>query len=386
MKNILLFTKEYQHHLLSPLGTGGTGIFYRNLAEKLAQKGLNITIFTIHHTPLDITENGIRIVAIKNYFKLNFFQKLKRSIYKRLRLKNIEQEIHEKEFSYLTQQIQKFINDNQLDIDIIETHDWEGVSIFFSILNIPYVIRCHGCWTILEKYFNYKAEQKIKITEQKAFANTQNIIFISNYNKKIYSETFQISGTLIKNGINTQKFIPLKDKTFEQSIFFFGNATEEKGFDICLNTFFSILQKYPNATLHIIGRYNKKIKHPNIFYYGFLTDENLINTLNKGKIFIFPSKGETFGLSICEAMAMEKVVIASDIPTFNDFVESGKNGFIAKSHEDYIKYVKLLFDNPNLQTEIGIKAREKIIIDYNIDNTINETISFYHNISKKSDR
>lgn len=379
MKTILFFTKEYQHYSL-PI-CGGTGIFYKNIADNLVKKGFKVIIFTINNKAFDITENGVRIIAINNHFKLNFFQKLKRSIYKRLnKLKDIEQEIHEKEFIYITKQIKKFITNNQLDIDIIETHDWEGVSLFFSKLNIPYIIRCHGCWTILEKYFNYKTEQKIKITEAKAFTKAKNIIFVSNYNQKIYSETFGISGKIINNGIDTQKFTPSNEPSIEQSIFYFGNANSEKGFDVCLNTFYSILQKYPNATLHIIGRYNKKIKHPNIFYYGFLTDENLINTLNKGKIFIFPSKGETFGLSICEAMAMEKVVIASNIPTFNEFITSGENGFIAKTNDDYIHYIDMLFNNQNLQTKIGINARKSIIQNYNIENTINETLAFYQKI------
>lgn len=381
MKNILIFTKEYQH---SPLiNCGGTGIFYKILSEKLSQKGYNVIVFTIHNKPFDIVENGIRIVAIANYFKLNFFQKLKRSICKRLGFNDIEQETHEKEHLYITKQLQNFISKNQLNIDIIETHDWEGVSLFFSKLNIPYIIRCHGCWTILEKYFKYNASNKVKITEAKAFAKAQNIIFISDYNQKIYSETFNISGTLIKNGIDVQDFNPSKEKPNEQSIFFFGNATPEKGFDICLNTFYNILKKYPNATLHIIGRYNKKINHPNIIYHGFLTNEKLKATLDKGKIFLFPSIGETFGLSICEAMAMEKVVIASDIPSFNNFITSGENGFIAKNNDDYYKYIELLFNDYNLQNEIGIKARKRIIQDYNLDNTITETIDFYKSVISK---
>lgn len=120
MKTILFFTKEYQHYSLPTCG--GTGIFYKNIADNLVKKGFKVIIFTINNKAFDITENGVRIIAINNHFKLNFFQKLKRSIYKRLnKLKDIEQEIHEKEFLYITKQIKKFITNNQLDIDIIET-------------------------------------------------------------------------------------------------------------------------------------------------------------------------------------------------------------------------------------------------------------------------
>lgn len=380
MKNILIFTKEYQHSLLNDCG--GTGIFYKILSENLSQRGYNVIVFTINSKPFDIEENGIRIVAITNYFKFNFFQKLKRSICKRLGFSKIEQEIHEKEHLYIVEKLQNFIYINGLEIDIIETHDWEGVSLFFSELKIPYIIRCHGCWTILEKYFNYDTSNKIKITEAKAFAKSQNNIFISNYNQSIYTDTFNISGTLIKNGIDVHYFSPSKEKTIEQSIFFFGNATPEKGFDICLNTFYNILKKYPNATLHIIGRYNKKINHPNIIYHGFLTGEKLKATLDKGKIFLFPSIGETFGLSICEVMAMEKVVIASDIPSFNDFITSGENGFIARCNSDYYKYIELLFNDYNLQHEIGVKARKRIVKNYDLNHTINKTIVYYKSIIK----
>lgn len=79
-------------------------------------------------------------------------------------------------------------------------------------------------------------------------------------------------------------------------------------------------------------------------------------------------------------MAMEKVVIASNIPTFNEFITSGENGFIAKTNDDYIHYIDMLFNNQNLQTKIGINARKNIIQNYNIENTINETLSFYQKI------
>lgn len=378
MKNILIFTKEYQHELLSDCG--GTGIFYRNLAEQLAQKGYNVIIFTVDKNQIDHKEGKIWLYSIKK-FKHHFFYKLLRSIGKKLNLSNFEQKIHEKEYSHITNCLQLFITKNKLNIDVIETHDWEGVSLFFSKLNIPYVVRCHGCWTILEKYFNYKASNRVKKTEKKAFSRVKNIIFISEYNQKICTETFNISGTLIKNGVDISHLSTTDEKQYiPYSLFYFGNATPEKGFDIALTTFYKILKDYPQTTLHIIGRYNHKIIHPNIFYYGYLLNEKLIKTLNNGKIFLFPSKGETFGLALCETMAMGKVVIASDIPSFNNFIVSGVNGFIAKTPNDYENYIRELFNNEILQQNIGKNARESIIQNYNFDKTVQETINFYTRI------
>lgn len=378
MKNILLFTKEYQHPKLSHCG--GTGIFYKNLAEKLTQKGYSVFVFTFDNQPVDITENGIRIFSIKGYFKKNFIEKQLCSITRRLGISSYEQKIYEKSILHYTQELKSFIKRNNLKIDIIETHDWEGVSLFLSNLNIPYVIRCHGGWVVLEKYFNYTADYRKKQAEIKAFEKAKNIVFISEYNQKIYTETFNISGTLIKNGIIIPQIVEENKNIIEKAIFYFGNATPEKGFTIALHTFYKILENYPTTTLHIIGRYNEKIELPNIFYYGFLSGEKLWETLNKGKIFVFPSKGETFGLAMCEAMAMGKVVIASDIPSFNNAISSGENGFIAKVETDYEKYIKALFEDKTLQENIGKKARERMIRAYNFENTLEKTISLYKSI------
>lgn len=375
MKNILIFTKEYQHEKLSHCG--GTGIFYRNLAEKLSQNGYNVSVFCFDNKPVEFVENRIRVCSVQGYFKKNFIEKQLCSITRRMGITSYEQKIYEKSIFYYTKQLKQFIEKNDLQIDIIETHDWEGVSLFLSDLKIPYVVRCHGGWIILEKYFNYKADFRKKQAEIKAFSKAQNIVFISDYNKKIYTETLDISGTLIRNGVDVSYFSPSDENVIPRSIFFFGNATSEKGFDIALSSFYSILEHYPDASLHIIGRYNEKVKHSNIHYYGFLQGERLLNTLRQADIFIFPSKGETFGLAICEAMAMGKVVVASDIPSFNNFINSGQNGFICKNQNDYVNAILQLFDNEEDKNRIGKNAREFMIENYNFEKTFQETINFY---------
>ena len=82
--------------------------------------------------------------------------------------------IHELEKKDIAKQLQKHIKTNNLKIDIIEAHDFDGISLYINN-KIPYTIRCHGSWSLLEKYFGYKAEKGRVYCEKKALKKGKNI-------------------------------------------------------------------------------------------------------------------------------------------------------------------------------------------------------------------
>lgn len=386
MKNILILTKEYQHPQLSKCG--GTGLFYKQFAEKLSAQGYNIFVFGTNKIPLQEETNNISLYFTKNYFSKYPLQELFRSICKKLNLYKLQEYIYKKEIKYITKKLKTYLTKKNISIDIIETHDWDGISLYLKELKIPYVVRTHGTWYILEKYFGYKTTKGKKTIEKEAILKSKNIITISNYCNKIYRDSFNIKGHIINNGINIQKFYPLKNREIiPYSIFHFGNTSNEKGFDITLKVFRELLNIYPSSTLHLIGRNNiKKIRDENtdikdkIINHGFLGGEDLLKILNQGHVFLFPSKGETFGLSLCEVMAIKKVVITSNIPTFREIIIPNKNGFIAKNNEEYIKYISDIFSDKILQNFIERNARESIKTNYNLNITLDKTLNLYKKI------
>lgn len=67
-----------------------------------------------------------------------------------------------------------------------------------------------------------------------------------------------------------------------------------------------------------------------IVWHGMVRETDVLNRLyQRASIFAYPSlaeKGETFGLSVLEAMAWGCVPVVSDLACFRDFVKDRENG------------------------------------------------------------
>ena len=391
---ILILTREYKHEKLP--NCGGTGSFYYTLAQKLTQEGHKIIVFGVNKTKLSFNDNGVEIVYNKSLFKRNKIINFLRSITKKKTFLNkYHNKIHEIEKRDISKMVYKYIEENDLKIDIIETHDFEGISLMLND-SIPCIIRCHGSYSVLEKYFNYKnVEIGRKHCEKMAFAKAKNVISVSNFSRKANEIIFNIQNSkVIYNGINIDLYKPnATNNIIHKSIFFIGNLSIDKGIDIVLLTFKKIIIDHPDASLHLIGRcsnfdtilidndlINLKDK---IIFYGYLPQEKTIEKLNVASIVLFPSKGENFSLAILETMALEKIVVASNIDSFNEVIKNGENGFITKGIDDYHSTINSFFKNQNEYDTIKKYARKTIVEQFSLQKMYDETINYYQEIISK---
>lgn len=385
MKTILIFTQEYNHPKLSE--TGGIGVFYKNYAETLIKKGYKVIVFGTNKFNLDEKKDNLYLHFFKNhYFKIHFIQNLFRSLGKKFKNGQLEAFSLKKEIAYFTKRLKTFIKENHLSIDIIETHDWNGISLYLNELSIPYVVRTHGINAVLAKMLNIKPSLGRAKVEDEAFLKAPHIIFVSNYAKDTYGEIYNKKGIVINNGILINNSIVPTNEVIPYSIFFFGSASIRKGIDIAINVLRKVRQSYPSATLHIVGKEYElyKKKYPNeeeshIVNHGHLEGEELWHTLMKAHVFIFPSRGETFGLALCEAMALQKSVVASTFPTFREIITDKVDGFISHNEEEYCKYIISLFEDETLNKSIAERAAQKAQL-YNFENNVNHSLLYYQKI------
>ena len=82
-----------------------------------------------------------------------------------------------------------------------------------------------------------------------------------------------------------------------------------------------------------------------------------------GGAVISTSKGESFGLTIAEAMARRCAVAAPDQPPFPEFVEPGRTGalFTPGSAESAADRLQELIADASLRAEMGGRAREAVL-------------------------
>ena len=71
---------------------------------------------------------------------------------------------------------------------------------------------------------------------------------------------------------------------------------------------------------------------PNIHFIDFQNQSIMPVVYHLGDVFVLPSKSETWGLAINEAMACKKaLLVSSRCGAATDLVEEGKNGYIFES-------------------------------------------------------
>lgn len=388
--NILFLTKEYYHEKLP--NCGGTGRFISSLSKKLVNEGHNVFVFGLEKKSVVIDDFGVKVTFNKNRLSKNHVYKFLKSISKKSPIfRKYHENLLKLELKSTAKELNKYILKNNLQIDIIETHDFDGISLFLDE-KIPFIIRCHGCFSIFHNYFNINVKKHVMDWEMEAFNKAKNIITISKYSENLYKELFHFSESkLIYNGIDTQKFNKIECDLMSKSIFYLGNTSIEKGADVAIAVFIEILKKEPNATLHFIGRdtsYTAELRKiimdnhvsEKVYFYGFQTVEEIVKLISMAEIVIFPSKGETFGLALCETMAIGKPVIVSDIGSFNEIIENKYNGIIAKTIQDYIDAILFLFKNNQEALKIGENARKSIIEKFNEKNLLTETLDYYQQV------
>jgi hypothetical protein len=100
-----------------------------------------------------------------------------------------------------------------------------------------------------------------------------------------------------------------------------------------------------------------------------VTRERVAEELRKADIFLFPSVyEETFGLSLCEAMASGCAVIASGVAGARAQVHAGM-GLLVHPGDDLAlrDTIEYLLGNRSLRADLGANARAHVEIDHTLD-------------------
>jgi len=109
----------------------------------------------------------------------------------------------------------------------------------------------------------------------------------------------------------------------EDYAIFFARLIPEKGLFELPKIWEKVREKDPNAKLVVVGKFlNDELKRKfmsmtkdGIEYRGYLPREELINTVAKARVFVYPTHFDAFPLAVLESLALKTPVITYGIPT-----------------------------------------------------------------------
>jgi len=147
--------------------------------------------------------------------------------------------------------------------------------------------------------------------------------------------------TVVLPGIESFWFDLERSKELKQNLLFWGRIEDEKGIAELLQAMKRVVVSFPQARLTLIGEGNRLQDYQRLAsslgvmdlvnFAGWLPAEEIGKRASNGCLGIFPSRIESFGLSVAEAMAAGLPLIATKVGALPEFIEDGVTGILVPS-------------------------------------------------------
>jgi glycosyltransferase involved in cell wall biosynthesis len=207
--------------------------------------------------------------------------------------------------------------------------------IYCKLNKIPYTTGYHTkfpeyLWKLL------RIPQFLTYAYLKVFHNDSKAILVPSKScqeeliKKGFNKVVVWTRGVAKNLISHKPYI----KSNSPKIIYVGRVSKEKNLEpLCaLENKFEITIVGEGPILDKL-----KAKYPRINFTGYRFGRALADTLKEHDVFCFPSKTDTFGIVMIEALANGLPIAAYKVTGPVDIVEEGKTGYLGHNLEDNIR-------------------------------------------------
>jgi len=269
----------------------------------------------------------------------------------------------------------------RINPDVINTQSLITTSLPCSLLHKPFIATQHGVYMKgFKELWKKRGRKDIQITGMfYALLERFNLRYckeVIGVNKSVveYYERYKPS-VFIGNSIDISSFDNINIERKRNRYLFLGRVSEEKGLDYLMEAI-NLLDKKIYQKLEFIiagsgeedyiGELKAKLndlKNINVKFIGPIYNEEKIKLFKSSAVFVLPSRFESFGIVLLEAMASGCAIISSDCSGPKEIVKKEFGLLVDYSEEE--NRVKKLTDtlleslNWNIN-EMGEKAKEEV--------------------------
>lgn len=109
---------------------------------------------------------------------------------------------------------------------------------------------------------------------------------------------------------------------------FAGAPIARKGFDLLLDAFAWVVAAEPSATLRAVGPRGGQAERDGITFVGPVTQEELAAEMRRADCLVLPSRNDSYGMVVAEALAAGLPVVVSDMVGAAELVVPDENGWV----------------------------------------------------------
>lgn len=239
--------------------------------------------------------------------------------------------------------------------------------------------------TSLYQLFNLAALEKL------AVAKVENVIVETPNVKRLLSKWTKARIHVIPDGVEYEKIQGIAAKKENIDVLFVGRLVKVKGIDVLIRGISTVKKSFPEVNLAIIGYGPREdalkalVKElgleENVRFLGFLSEEEKFRYFKACEVVAIPSRWENSPITLYEAMAASKAVVASNVSGIPDVLIDGETGYLFESEnaKQLAKKITILLKDEKLRNAMG-RAAGKKAREYDWKNIADKTVEVYGEI------
>ena len=248
----------------------------------------------------------------------------------------------------------------------------EKKTIYFNVDKVKAKRRIGFVHIDYSKYpYNYKMDKRY-------FKEFNNIATVSNHCKEVlenifpeYKEKFLVIKNMILANLiekEAEEKVNWRKKDDEiVKIVTVGRLVNQKGIDNGIFVCKALIEEGYKIRWYVVGKGKDKEKLENLIKTNNL-EENFIllgaktnpyKYIKNCVIYVQPSRFEGYGITIAEAKALRKPIVATDIPEFREQIIDKKTGILCKDNSELKNGIKLLIEDKNLRKELSDNLKKE---------------------------
>lgn len=298
------------------------------------------------------------------------------------------------------------------NIDLYHAHGMYDAAVGLFVRSKPMVITYHGLpiQEALDSGWMRPGSLKLlfySFLERKVLRRADAIIVLNNRIRDWMVSRQGINPEkifLVPNGVDIKKFNPdgpsdsgvkSADDGGRRTIIFVKKLSEQSGVRYLVQSMAAVKERFPDANLLLVGdgdlaeelriMVNDLGLAENVHFVGRVPNDKVPSYLNKAAIYVLPSipqgeAEETFSLSLIEAMACRKAVIATSIGGSKEIIESGKDiGVLVPPRDPGALADEIInfLGDPELIARYGENARTAVESRYTWESVAKQTLEVY---------
>ncbi|MBI2841781.1 MAG: glycosyltransferase family 4 protein [Armatimonadetes bacterium] len=348
-----------------PATWGGIERHVEELASRFVRMGHDVTVYCrpYYTTSSDEFYNGIRIRKLPT-IKLKNYDAITHTFLATLHLLN-------------------------KDYDIVHYHAIgpAGLSIIPRLLGKKTVATVHGLDWQREKW-GRRARTYLKLSERAVVWFPHATIAVSRFLKDYLEKKYKRPVNYIPSAVSDP--VVLKPSAIRSYgleggdyILFVARLVPEKGCHFLIDAF---KQLKTDKKLVVAGgsshsdRYVNELRetaNDRVVFTGYVYGDELHELYSNAYCYVQPSTIEGMPITLLEAVAYGRCVVASDIPPNLEVVKDTGVIFESKNVEDLRGALQSVIDNPDLAAELGRKTQAMGLAEYSYDSIAVKTAMLY---------